>query len=133
MNAIGKSIKRFREGLNMSQDQLSEKMNVTRQAVSNWENSKTQPDLDTIFKLSQIFDVSVEEILYGEKRKTVTNVTNITNQTVEKTAKSGIGFGAVLAIVISYTRWHSIGWAIVHGLLNWIYVIYYVINYGWNG
>lgn len=133
MNNIGKNIKKFREDNNITQDKLAEEMNVTRQAISNWENAKTQPDIDTIFKLSQIFNVSVEEIIYGEKREHVTNVTNVTNQTVEKTAKSGIGFGVALAMLISYVKWHSIGWAILHGLLNWIYVIYFIIKYGWNG
>ncbi|MEA4832020.1 MAG: helix-turn-helix transcriptional regulator [Oscillospiraceae bacterium] len=133
MDNIGRIIKKFREDNNMTQDQLAEKMNVTRQAVSNWENSKTQPDIDTLFKLSQIFNVSVEEIIYGEKRNMVTNITNVTNQTVGNTAKQGIGFGVALAMVISYVKWHSIGWAIFHGLLNWGYVIYFVIKYGWNG
>ena len=43
--------------------------------------------------------------------------------------KSGITFGTCLAMVISYTNWHSVGWAIVHGLLSWLYVIYYFIRY----
>lgn len=133
MSNIGKTIKKFREDNNMTQDQLAEQMNVTRQAISNWENSKTQPDIDTLFKLAQIFNVSVEEIIYGEKRKTITNITNITNQTAGNTAKNGIGFGVALAMVISYVKWKSIGWAILHGLLNWVYVIYYIIKYGWNG
>lgn len=46
---------------------------------------------------------------------------------VEKTVKTGITFGSCLAMVISYTNWHSILWAIIHGLLGWIYVIYFVI------
>ena len=48
---------------------------------------------------------------------------------VRKTVKSGISFGSALAMVISYTTWHSVGWAIVHGLLSWIYVIYFVLRY----
>ena len=48
---------------------------------------------------------------------------------VEKTVKSGITFGSALAMVISYTAWHSVGWAIIHGLLSWVYVIYYVLKY----
>ncbi|MBR3136747.1 MAG: hypothetical protein IKG32_07050 [Clostridia bacterium] len=48
---------------------------------------------------------------------------------VKKTVKSGVTFGSALAMVISYTAWHSIGWAIVHGLLSWAYVIYYIIRY----
>ena len=38
-------------------------------------------------------------------------------------------FLSCLAMVISYTTWHSVGWAIVHGLLSWLYVIYFVIRY----
>jgi hypothetical protein len=49
--------------------------------------------------------------------------------TVRKYVDSGITFGNALAIVISYTKWKSIGWAIFHGLLGWVYVIYYIIRY----
>lgn len=129
MADIGKTIRKLREEKNMTQDNLAEKMNVTRQAVSNWETGKTSPDIDTLFKLSQIFDVSMEEIIYGEKQSRVTNVTNVTNQTIKKHGKKGIGFGVALAMIISYVKWKSIGWAIFHGLLNWIYVIYYIIKY----
>jgi len=38
-----------------------------------------------------------------------------------------IGFGAALAMVISYAEWNSILWAILHGVLGWIYVVYYII------
>ena len=52
------------------------------------------------------------------------------NQTIiQKTVNNGITFGSALAMVISYTAWKSIGWAIVHGLLSWAYVIYYIIRY----
>jgi hypothetical protein len=39
-------------------------------------------------------------------------------------AKYGVGFGSALAIAISYTSNHSIPWAIIHGILGWLYVIY---------
>ncbi len=42
---------------------------------------------------------------------------------------SGITFGTALAIAISYSHNHSILWAIIHGALSWIYVIYYAIVY----
>ncbi|MBQ7934547.1 MAG: hypothetical protein IJ327_07180 [Lachnospiraceae bacterium] len=48
---------------------------------------------------------------------------------IKKTVKSGVSFGSALAMVISYTAWKSIGWAIFHGLLGWVYVIYYAIQY----
>ncbi|MCR5596143.1 MAG: hypothetical protein K6G12_09860 [Lachnospiraceae bacterium] len=48
---------------------------------------------------------------------------------VKETAKTGITFGSAMAMVISYVNWHSIGWAIIHGMFGWAYVIYYVIKY----
>ena len=48
---------------------------------------------------------------------------------IEKTVKSGVKFGSALAMVISYTTWKSVGWAIFHGLLSWIYVIYFILRY----
>lgn len=49
--------------------------------------------------------------------------------TIQKTIKTGISFGSALAMVISYTTWRSVGWAIVHGLLSWVYVIYFLLRY----
>jgi len=48
---------------------------------------------------------------------------------INKTIKSGVTFGSALAMVISYTTWGSIGWAIFHGLLSWVYVIYFILKY----
>jgi hypothetical protein len=43
--------------------------------------------------------------------------------------KNGIGFGTCLSMVISYTAYQSIGWAILHGFFSWFYVLYYIIKY----
>ena len=60
----------------------------------------------------------------------MTEITTGRNQTIVKnTVKTGISFGSALAMVISYGAWHSIGWAIVHGVLGWLYVLYYIIKY----
>jgi hypothetical protein len=42
--------------------------------------------------------------------------------------KSGVGFGSALAIAISWSVNHSILWAIIHGILSWLYVIYYAVT-----
>ena len=55
----------------------------------------------------------------GENKTTIVN----------KTIKTGITFGSALAMVISYTTGHSVGWAIFHGLLRWVYVVYFVLRY----
>lgn len=112
----------------MTQDQLAEQLNVTRQAVSSWENGRTEPDIETLQKISEVLNVTVEELIYGEK-KTITDVAKNTSVSI---GKESIGMGAAIAIVISYVKWHSIGWAIFHGILGWVYVIYYVIKYGWQ-
>lgn len=44
-------------------------------------------------------------------------------------AKAGIGFGTALAIAISWNANQSIIWAIIHGVLSWLYVIYYAVRY----
>jgi len=51
------------------------------------------------------------------------------NRIVHSTTMVGVTFGSCLAIVISYSAWTSIPWAILHGLLNWVYVIYYAIKH----
>jgi len=43
--------------------------------------------------------------------------------------KSGIGLGSALAVAMSWTKNQGILWAILHGLLSWIYVIYYAIRF----
>lgn len=67
-----------------------------------------------------------EETLQGE---VVQGETVYQKNYVKETAKTGITFGSALAMVISYANWHSVGWAIIHGLLSWVYVIYYILRY----
>ena len=125
---VGKNIKIAREEKGLTQDALAERLSVTRQAVSNWENEKTQPDIDTLHQIAGILEVDIERLIYGSERKwTVEKHVH-----VEKTVDAGAAVGAALAVVLSYTKWKSIGWAILHGLLNWVYVIYYIIKYGWS-
>lgn len=65
MTTIGNNIKNKRKKLGITQEQLAEKINVTRQAVSNWENGKTEPDIETLTKIAQIFDISIDELVDG--------------------------------------------------------------------
>lgn len=48
---------------------------------------------------------------------------------IHKTVEKGVSFGSVLAIAISYVTWRSVFWAIVHGVLGWVYVIYFLFRY----
>lgn len=42
---------------------------------------------------------------------------------------AAVGFGSVLAVCMSWSANHAVGWAIVHGFLNWIYVVYYLFTH----
>lgn len=55
------------------------------------------------------------------------------NMRAEVGVGTTIGFGSVLAIVLSWTANHAIGWAVIHGFLGWIYVVYYLFTKsGWT-
>ena len=123
---VGKNIARLRKEAGMTQEELAEKLNVTRQAISSWERERTEPDLDTVQKAAAVFDVPAEELIYGAKKKPKAIHTTVS------VGKDTVGFGTVLAIAISLVKWHSIKWAILHGVFSWGYVIYYVIKYGWG-
>ena len=126
MSEVANSIKKLRQEKRLSQEQLAEQLHVTRQAVSNWENGKTQPDVDTLTQLASVFDVSVERIIYGKGKPHFHFAVKIDPQ---KGVQDVVSIGAILAVVISYVKWWSIGWAILHGILNGFYVLYYIIKY----
>lgn len=67
MNDIAKNIRKLRQKRNMTQEELAEKLFVTRQAVSNWETGKNQPDIELLKSLADVFEVEVTELLYGAK------------------------------------------------------------------
>ena len=54
-NTVGKNIVKLRKEQGMSQEQLAQKIHVTRQAVSNWETGRSQPDLDMLETLASAF------------------------------------------------------------------------------
>ena len=60
---VGIRIKKYREKQNISQDELAEKIFVSRQTISNWENSKSYPDIKSLLLLSDIFKVSLDSFL----------------------------------------------------------------------
>ena len=66
MSKISQNIKRQRIQKGLSQEELAQKLFVTRQTVSNYETGKSNPDLDTLTKLSEILETDVETLLYGD-------------------------------------------------------------------
>ncbi len=63
---IANQIKRLRIEKGLSQDQLAEKIFVSRQTVSNWENEKTYPDIKSLILLSEVFETSLDALIKGD-------------------------------------------------------------------
>ena len=61
--SFGNNIKRLRKDLNMSQEQLAEKLNVSRQSVSKWESDISYPEMDKMLQLCKLFNVNIDELL----------------------------------------------------------------------
>ena len=60
---IGNKINQLRKLSGMTQEQLAEKLNVSRQTISKWESDSTSPDLESIVKISRIFHVSLDDLV----------------------------------------------------------------------
>ena len=64
---LGEKIYQYRSAKNLSQGDLADMLEVSRQSVSKWENGAATPDLDKIIKLSEIFGVTIDELVKGEE------------------------------------------------------------------
>ena len=65
---IGEFLKRLRGEKGLTQERLAELLGVSNRSVSRWENGRNMPDFDLLMELARCYDVSVEEILDGERR-----------------------------------------------------------------
>ena len=74
---LGKQIRKHRDSLNMSQDQLAEKVFVSRQTISNWENDKSYPDIKSLVILSYVFNVSLDDLIKGDLQEMNEHVNHI--------------------------------------------------------
>ena len=63
---IGKQIKKYRTEIELSQEELAEKIFVSRQTISNWENNKNYPDVKSLLLLSSLFNVSLDILIKGD-------------------------------------------------------------------
>ena len=83
--SLGETIYRLRTEKSLSQGDLAEMLEVSRQSISKWENNSAVPDLEKIIRLSEIFEVSLDELVKGEEtpRRTAT-VNNIPQENVRE-------------------------------------------------
>lgn len=63
---LGKQIKNFRQEAHLSQEELANRVYVSRQTISNWENDKSYPDVSSLVLLSEIFQISLDNLIKGD-------------------------------------------------------------------
>ena len=144
----GRFIADKRRAKNLTQEQLAQRLGVSNKTVSKWENGRNMPDYAVVEQLCKELDITIRELLEGKElnglgeqdedkyqllqyklEQTEKKLKQLEDRRDRSATVGGVGLGCVLATVISYVNWQSIGWAILHGVLGWIYVIYYVIAY----
>ena len=59
------NLKNTRKGCGLTQKQIAEKLGVVESCYANWEQGRTEPNVDMLRKLSEIFDVSIDELING--------------------------------------------------------------------
>ena len=88
---LGKKILELRKKENLSQEQLAEKINVTRQTISKWELNETTPDIKQANELSRLFKISLDEL-------TENDITTLVMQKVSNTEK-------LAGLVLKVSKW----------------------------
>ena len=112
---LGKKIKEYRNTAQMTQEDLAEKMFVSRQTISNWENDKSYPDIHSLLMLSNLFDVSLDILVKGD-------IEIMKEKIDEKTLKNfnrDSNIFSILLIIMVATPLLLFRWFGVFGLVVW--------------
>jgi transcriptional regulator with XRE-family HTH domain len=67
---ISERLKEARQNIGMTQDQVAEKIMVSRVTISNWENGKSLPDVVSLISLSDLYSISLDDLLKGDSKMT---------------------------------------------------------------
>lgn len=130
---IGNQIKKYRNELGLSQEELADKIFVTRQTISNWENEKNYPDIKSLVMLSSLFGISLDSLVKGDLEE-------MKKQIKESDVKEFYRQGTVMTILmvammilpIPLVRlFHWVGFAI-WGVLAVIGLVYAFKAEKWN-
>ncbi|MGN1371327.1 MAG: helix-turn-helix domain-containing protein [Candidatus Coprovivens sp.] len=94
--SMGDMISTLRKEKGMTQSELAEKMKVTDKAVSKWERNLSCPDINSIPKLAQILDITIEELLNAKTKKNLTKTDEIIDL-----ALIGIGLAMGICLIVT--------------------------------
>ena len=125
---LGKQLVHYRKKMNLSQEELAEKIYVTRQSISNWENDKTYPDIHSLLLLSHIFQVTLDTLVEGDLETMKMIVQKKDLEQVDKDTK-WILWGMVLTSISAYPLFYYLGWwGIPVFLLEWIITMRFALR-----
>ncbi|HHX22669.1 MAG TPA: helix-turn-helix transcriptional regulator [Thermoanaerobacterales bacterium] len=99
---IGKRLKDARLKMNFTQEQVAERLSVSRQTISNWENEKTYPDIVRVIELSNLYSITLDELL-KEDKKMIEYLEESTN-----VVKSKMKFSKLIQIMTYLVIWAGV-------------------------
>ncbi len=99
---IGGKIKNARIRANLTQEQVADVLNVSRQTISNWENGKTYPDIVSVVKMSDLYGISLDHLLKEEKP--MSNYLNYLEESTN-TVKSKNKLSAIILLAVYLGIW----------------------------
>ena len=99
--AINNNLRNLRLEKGLTQEQVAEKLNVTRQAVSSYESGRTRPDIDTLMRFAEIYETDLDGIIYGNTR----NLKSIRN--VKIVAFVLLALTVLLILTFSVLKWSA--------------------------
>lgn len=94
---IGEKLYELRKGKNLSQEEVADKLNVTRQTISKWETNQSTPDFDKIKPLCELYGITADELLTGEKKEKEQEPLN--KQDIKKERANGIAAGVLFYFI----------------------------------
>ena len=105
--SIGEVLKQARSEAELSQEDVAEKVGVSRQTVSSWENGKSYPDIASVITLSNVYGVSLDSLMKGDAKmiehlEESANVTKSNKQKVASIIAIGIAFIGVALVIIAF-------------------------------
>ena len=107
---VGSQIREMRKSLSLSQDALAERIYVSRQTISSWENGKTYPDLQSLLLLSNAFDVTVDALIKGDVETMEKKVADARKE-MTKRALVTTGMFLLLMAAVTWFAWQQeAGW-----------------------
>ena len=112
---VGTQIKKYRNDIQLSQEELAEKVHVSRQTISNWETGKNYPDIHSLLLLGSVFNVSLDQLIKGDVE---TMKEKIKETEIKKLKQCDIIFTVLLlATVVSAVPLTV--WLGIYGILLW--------------